>query len=120
VNWTLSEFGKRIGLVRERRVQVAEAEENLRATENKVRMDEQSELRKVQRSETGLKAAQDSVAARAELLRITRDQVFAKTATNSALKGAEAQLAEARAQLFDAEMDRIVALAELARTEGRQ
>ena len=120
MNWTVSEFGKRFGLVRERKAQVAEAEENLRATENKVQMDEQSELRKVRRSETGLKAAQDSVAARTELLRITRDQVFAKTATDSALMDAEAQLAEARAQLLDAEMNRVVARAELSRTEGRQ
>jgi outer membrane protein TolC len=53
-------------------------------------------------------------------VRITGDQVAAKTANESALKSAQAQLADSKAQLFDAERDRVVARAELARTEGRQ
>jgi outer membrane protein TolC len=46
--------------------------------------------------------------------------VPARTGTESALKDAEAQLAKAKAQFFEAEMQRLVALAELARTEGLQ
>ena len=80
--WTISEFGKRIGLVRERKSQVAQAKENLLETERKIRMDVQSETRKVHRSETGLEAARDAVAVRTELVRITNDQVVAKTATS--------------------------------------
>jgi len=120
MDWTISEFGKRIGLVRERKAQLAQAEENLLSTERKVRMDLQSETRKVHRSETGLEAAREGVAARVELVRITNDQVVAKTANASALKDAKAQLAEAKAQLFEAEMQRVVARAELVRTEGHQ
>jgi outer membrane protein TolC len=120
VDWTITEFGKRFGLVRERKAQVSIAQENLHATENKVRIDVESEMRKVQRSETGLTAARDSVTARTELVRITSDEVAAKTANESALKNAQAQLADSKAQLFDAERDRVVAQAELARTEGRQ
>ena len=120
MEWTISEFGKRIGLVRERRAQVSEAEVNLRETENKVRMDVETEVRKVNRSRTGLEAARDNVAVRTELARITGDQVIAKTATESTLKDAQAQLADARAELFDAEKQRVVARAELVRTEGRQ
>ena len=120
LDWTISEFGKRIGLVRERKAQVAEAEENLHATENKVRMDVQSEVRKVHRSDTGLQAARDSVTARTELLRIITNQVVAKTATEASLKDAQAQVADAKAQLFDAEMQRVVAQAELVRTQGQQ
>jgi outer membrane protein TolC len=119
-NWTITEFGKRFGLVRERKAQVSIARENLHATENKVRIDVESELRKIHRSETELAAARDSVTARTELVRITGDQVTARTANESALKNAQAQLAESRAQLFDAERDKVVAQAELARTEGRQ
>jgi multidrug efflux pump subunit AcrB/outer membrane protein TolC len=119
VEWTVTEFGKRIGLVRERKSQVAQAEENLQATERKVRMEVESETRKVHRSETGLEAARESVAARSELVRITNDEVVAKTANVSALKDAQAQLAYARAQLFDAQMEQVVAQAELVRTEGR-
>jgi multidrug efflux pump subunit AcrB/outer membrane protein TolC len=120
VEWTVTEFGKRIGLVRERKAQVSMAQESLHATENRVRIDVESEMRKVHRSLTELTAARDSVSARTELVRITGDQVTAKTANESALKNAQAQLAEARAQLFDAERDRVVAQAELVRTEGRQ
>jgi multidrug efflux pump subunit AcrB/outer membrane protein TolC len=120
MEWTLSEFGKRIGQVRERKAQVAQAEENLHSTENKVRMDVEKEIRKVRRAETGLQSARDSVAARTELLRITGNQVEAKTATESALKDAQAQLADAKAQLFDAEMQRAIAQAELARTVGHE
>jgi outer membrane protein TolC len=120
MDWTISEFGKRIGLVRERKAQLAQDEENLGSTERKVRMDVQSETRKVHRSETGLEAARESVAVRTELVRITNDQFVAKTATESALKDAQAQLADAKAQLFDAQMQRVVAQAELLRTVGRQ
>jgi outer membrane protein TolC len=118
--WTLSEFGKRIGLVRERRAEVAQAEENLHATQNKVRIDVESEIRKINRSETGLQAARRSVKTRTEIVRITNDQVVAKTNFESALKDAQARLADSKAQLFDAEMQRAIAQAELVRTEGRQ
>ena len=118
--WTISEFGKRIGLVRERKSQLAEAEQHLHATLNKVLIDVDSEARKIHRSETGLDAARENVSVRSELVRITSDQVTAKTATESALKEAQAQLAEAKATLFDAQMQRVVAQAELLRTVGRQ
>ena len=80
----------------------------------------QSETRKVLRSETGLEAAREGVVARTELVRITNDQVVAKTANESALKDAQAQLGAAKVQLFDAEMQRVVPRAELVHTEGRQ
>jgi outer membrane protein TolC len=118
MDWTISEFGKRIGKVRERKSQVTEAQENLHATENKVRMDVESEIRKVNRCETSLEAARRYLAARTELARIASAQVEAKTANLSTLKEAQAQLAEAKAQLYNAEMNRAVAQAELARTAG--
>jgi multidrug efflux pump subunit AcrB/outer membrane protein TolC len=119
MNWTLFEFGKRSGQVHERQAQMAEAEENLRQVENRVRVDIEKEVRKVRRAETGLEAARESVAARAEMRRITANQVEASTATPSALKEAEGQLAEAQAGLFQAEMERSTARAELERTVGR-
>jgi outer membrane protein TolC len=118
--WIISEFGKRIGLVRERKAQVAETEESLHATRNKVRIDVESEIRKINRSDTGLQAARRSVSARTEIVRITSDQVVAKTNYESALKDAQARLADSKSLLFDAEMQRVVAQAELVRTEGRQ
>jgi outer membrane protein TolC len=67
-----------------------------------------------------LKAARESVAARAELVRITGNQVSAHTSTVSDLKDAEAQLADAKAQLFEAEMQQATARAELTRTLGQR
>jgi len=118
--WTLSEFGKRIGLVRERRAQVSEAQENIRHTESQVRIDIEKGLRKLNRTQDELDAARRSVKAATETLRITGDQVHTSTANVSALREAEAQLAEAQARLFDAEKDRVIARAELDRTLGRR
>jgi len=120
MDWTLFEFGKRSGQVHERQAQVAEAEENLRQVQNRVRVDIEKEVRKVRRAETGLEAARESVAARAEMRRITANRVEASTATPSALKDAEGQLAEAEAGLFQAEMERSTTRAELERTVGRK
>lgn len=119
MNWTIFEFGKRSGQVHERQAQVAQAEENLRHVENRVRVDIEKEIRKVRRAETGVEAARESVAARAEMRRITANQVEASTANPSALKESEGQLAEAEALLFQAEMERSTARAELERTVGR-
>jgi outer membrane protein TolC len=120
MTWTLVEFGKRSGQVRERKAQVGEAEENLRHVENRVRVDIEKEVRKVRRAETGLEAARESVAARTEMRRITANQIAANTANHSALKEAEGQLAEAEAILFQAEAERSTARAELERTVGNR
>jgi multidrug efflux pump subunit AcrB/outer membrane protein TolC len=118
--WTVSEFGKRIGLVRERHAQVSEARENVQHTESQVRIDIEKGLRKMNRTQDELDAARRQVKAATENLRITGDQVHSSTANVSALREAEAQLAEAQAQLFDAEKDRAIANAELDRTLGRE
>ena len=118
--FTISEFGKRIGLVRERHAQVSQARENVAHTENQVRIDIEKGVRKLNRTQGELDAARRQVQAMTENLRITGDQVHTSTANTSALREAEAQLAEAQAQLFDAEKDRAIAQAELDRTVGRE
>jgi multidrug efflux pump subunit AcrB/outer membrane protein TolC len=118
--FTISEFGKRIGLVGERRAQVSAAQENVRHQESRVRIDIEKGLRKLNRTEDELEAARRSVKAAAEMVRITEDQVQVSTANLSALRDAEAQLAEAEAAFFDARKDRAIAQAELDRTLGRQ
>ena len=118
--FTISEFGKRIGLVKERHAQVSEAKENVHHTESQVRIDIEKGLRKLNRTQDELDAAQRQAKAATENLRIIGDQVHSSTANVSALRDAEAQLAEAEAQLFDAEKDRAIAKAELDRTLGRE
>jgi outer membrane protein TolC len=120
MSWTLLDFGKRSGQVHERQAQVSEAEENLRHVKNRVRVDIEKQVRKVERAETGLEAAREGVEARTEMSRITANQVEAKTVNPSALNEANAQLAEAEAGLFQAEIERSIARAELERTVGRE
>jgi len=119
-DFTVSEFGKRIGLVKERHSQVFEAKENVHHTENQVRIDIEKGVRKLNRTQDELDAALRSVKAETEMLRITGEQVHSSTANVSALRDAEAKMAEAEAQLFDTEKDRAIAQAELERTLGRQ
>jgi hypothetical protein len=87
---------------------------------SKVRIDVESEVRKVHGSEAELTAAREDAAARTETVRIANDQVVAKTATETALKDAAAQLADAGARLFAAQVQQVVAQAEHVRAEGRQ
>jgi len=63
-------------------------------------MDVESEDRDI-RTELSLEAARRSVAARTEVVRITANQVEAKTANDSKRNDAQTQLAAAKAQLFD-------------------
>jgi outer membrane protein TolC len=118
VNWTLSEFGKRTGKVRELQSQVAQARENLSLTQDRVRIDVEKQLRKVRRSSSALDAAQANVIARTEMRRIVADQVEAKTANASALSDAEGKLAEAQSQLLDARVEQATAKAELENLLG--
>jgi multidrug efflux pump subunit AcrB/outer membrane protein TolC len=117
--FTVSEFGKRIGLVRERHAQLSEARENVHHAENQVRIDIERGVRKLNRTEGELDAARRSVKAETEAMRIAGEQVHTSTANLSILRDAEAKLAEAKAQLFDAEKNRAIAQAELERTLGR-
>jgi outer membrane protein TolC len=118
LDWTLSEFGKRTGKVRERQSQVAQAKENLNLTQGHIRIDVEKQLRKIHRGLSAVEAAQANVAARIEMRRIVSDQVEAKTANSSALANAEAELAEAQARLFDARVESVTARAELDKLLG--
>lgn len=119
LEWTLSEFGKRSGQIRERNAQLAQAQENLRQTESHVQIEIEKTLRKLRRSTFAVEAAQAAVAARTEMQRITADQVTAKTAVASALSDANYKLAEAKTRLFEEHAEHVTAQAELDNLLGR-
>lgn len=119
LEWTLSEFGKRTGQIKERKAQQEQAQENLRQTQDHVQIEIDKTLRKLHRSETALKAAQAAVSARAEARRLTSDQVQARIANASALSAADAKLAESKAQLFEVRMEQATAQAELEKLLGK-
>lgn len=118
MTWTLFEFGKRRGQVLERSAQVTEAEENLARLKNRVTIDVDKAIRKLNRSETQLASARELVTARTEARRVSSDQAEAGTANRSVFLESEATLLTAQADLLRAEYDRSVAAAELARLLG--
>ena len=120
MTWTVFEFGKRRGQVMERTAAVAQAEENLARLRNRVRIDVEKAVRKLNRTETGVDSARQLVAATTEARRVASDQAETGTANRSLFLESEASMLSAQADLLRAEYDRGVAAADLARLVGRQ
>jgi outer membrane protein TolC len=120
MSWTMFEFGKRRGQVSERAAEVAQAEENLTRLRNRVRIDVEKVVRKLNRAETGVNSASQLVAATTEGHRVASDQWEAGTANQSVSLDTEASMLTAQADLLRAEYDRSVAAADLARLTGNQ
>jgi len=118
MTWTLFEFGKRRGHVSERKAEVAQAEENLAHLRNRVRMDVEKAVRKLNRAETGVNSAKELVAATGEARRVSSDEAEAGTANRSVFLESEASVLSAQADLLRAEFDRSVASADLVRLTG--
>ena len=118
MTWTIFEFGKRRGQVSERSAEVAQAEENLARLRNRVRIDVEKAVRKLNRAETGVHSARELVAATTEARRVASDQAEAGTANRSVFLESEASMLSAQADLLRAEYDRSVAAADLARLTG--
>jgi multidrug efflux pump subunit AcrB len=118
LTWTVFEFGKRRGQVSERSAQVEQAQVNLDHLRNRIQIDVENAIRRLNRTVGGIDSASELVAARAEARRVTADQVEAQTVNRSALFEAEAALLAAQSDLLKAEHDRSVAAADLARLTG--
>jgi outer membrane protein TolC len=118
MTWTVFEFGKRRGQVMERSAEVAQAEDNLARLKNRVRIDVEKAIRKLNRAETGVESARRLVTATTEGRRVSSDQAEIGTANRSVFLESEASMLNAEADLLRAEYDRSVAAAELARLTG--
>jgi multidrug efflux pump subunit AcrB/outer membrane protein TolC len=118
MTWTIFEFGKRRGQVSERSAEVAQAEENLSRLRNRVRIDVEKAVRKLNRAETGVNSARELVSAATEERRVASDQAEAGTANRSVFLESESSMLNAHADLLRAEYDRSVAAADLARLTG--
>jgi outer membrane protein len=118
MTWTVFEFGKRRNEVVERRSQVTEAEENLSHLQNRVQIDVEKAVRRLNRAETALESARRLLTETTEARRVRVDEVEAGTTNRSALLDAEAAESSAQADLLRAEYDRGVAAADLARLTG--
>jgi outer membrane protein TolC len=118
LEWTLSEFGKRTGEIRERKAQSEQAAESLRQTENRIRINVEKGVRKLRQTGFEIEAALAAFKAGTERRRIVANQVEAKTVNASALIEADARLSEAQAKLFEARMNRATAQADLEALSG--
>jgi outer membrane protein TolC len=120
MSWTIFEFGKRRGQVAEREAELAQAEENLARLRNRVRIDVEKAVRKVNRAETEIASAREVLTTNTEARRLSSDQVEAGTANRSAFLESEASVFTAQADLLRAEYDRSVAAADLSRLIGNR
>ena len=118
MTWTVFEFGKRHGQVSERSAELAQAEENLTRMRNRVRIDVEKAVRKVNRADTEIASARELLTTNTEARRVSSDQVESGTANRSAFLESEASVYNAQADLLRAEYDRNVAAADLARLTG--
>jgi len=118
LTWTIFEFGKRRGQVTERSAEVAQAEENLTRLRNRVRIDVEKAVRRLNRAETGIVSAKELLTATTEARRVSSDQAEAGTANRSVLLESDVSVFSAQADLLRAEYDRSVAAADLERLAG--
>jgi outer membrane protein TolC len=118
MTWTIFEFGKRRGQIAERSAQVAEAEENVARLRNRVRIDVEKAVRKLNRAQTGVESARELVAATTEGRRVKSDEAEVGTANRSVFLESDASMLNAQSDLLRAEFDRSVAAADLARLTG--
>jgi multidrug efflux pump subunit AcrB/outer membrane protein TolC len=120
MTWTILEFGKRRGQVSERSAEIAQAEENLARLRNRVRIDVEKAVRKLNRTETEVASARELVTATTEARRVASDEAEAGTANRSVFLESEASMFNAQADLLRAEYDRSVAAADLTRLVGNR
>jgi multidrug efflux pump subunit AcrB/outer membrane protein TolC len=118
MTWTILEFGKRRGQVSEREAQLAQAEENLAHLRNRVRIDVEKAVRKLNTAESGVESAARLLAATTEARRVASDEAEAGTTNRSLFLESEASMLSAQADLLRAEYDRSVAAADVARLMG--
>ena len=119
MNWTVFEFGKRRNQVIERTEEIAQAEENLTRLRNRIKIDVEKAVRKVNRAETGVESARALVASTTEARRVASDQAETGMANRSVFLESDASMLNAQADLLRAEYDRNVAAAELVRLMGQ-
>ena len=118
-NYTLFDFGKRRDMVRERRSQLAEAEENLKRVEDTVGQEVRKSVRNVERSLQMVNVAREALELRQESERLTKDQFELGLALKSAYAESTASRISAEVDLLRAEAGWRLELAALRRQTGQ-
>jgi outer membrane protein len=112
-NYELFEGGKRHAVVKERLMQLAQAEENLHRLKDEAAVTVQKALDKLEQSRHLVEVAKQVVALRAEGNRLSVVQVSYGTVLESKRLGATAALLQAQVDLLKAELSHSLSRAEL-------
>jgi outer membrane protein TolC len=119
LNYDVFDFGKRRAEVRERETQLAEAQENVERLKEEVSVRIEQSYNKVERTKKMLEVAAEVVALRTEGERVAENQLTLGVVLVSARRQASAASYKAQADLLQAQVAHMLALAELEQTIGR-
>jgi len=119
LNYDIFDFGKRRAIVRQREAQLAQAQENVERLKESVSVEIQQSLNKVERTKQMVEVASEVVKLRTEGERIAENQVTQGAILVSARRQASAASYKAQAEMLQAQLNHLLAQAELEQTIGR-
>jgi outer membrane protein TolC len=119
LNWDVFDFGKRRATVRERGSQLAQAEENLRRLKDDVATDIERSYDKLIRTKSLIEVAKQVASLRQESERLAQNQLTQGVVTISDQRRASSATYKSKADLLQANLNYLVAWAELQRATGQ-
>ena len=117
-SYDLFDAGKRRALIRERRDQVSEAEENLRRTQDEIEVRVKMIYNRLEVARAMVEVRREYLGAKLESARLAEDQFKQGITLTSQRDASRAQAIKARAGLLDASLAYLLADDDLARTLG--
>ncbi|HEY6347397.1 MAG TPA: TolC family protein [Bryobacteraceae bacterium] len=118
LTWDVFDFGKRRSSVREKQVELEEAEENLRRLKDDVAVSIERSYNKVQRTKSLVDVAQQVVKLRQESERLAQNQLTQGVVFVSDRRQATAATYKAQADLLQASLGYLLAWADLQESAG--
>ena len=118
LTYDIFDSGKRRALIKERRDEVSEAEENLKRTKDEVEARVKIIYNRLEVTRAMVEVRREYLAARQESARLAEDQFKQGITLASQRDGSRAQAMKARAGLLDASLSYLLARDDLARTLG--
>jgi outer membrane protein TolC len=119
LQWNVFDFGKRRAVLRERELQLAESEENLRRLRDEVSVQIDSGYNKLERTRNMVQVATQVVKLRQESERLAQNQLTHGVVLVSEREQATAASYKARADFLRASLGYLLAWAELEQAVGR-
>jgi len=118
LSYDLFDAGNRRALIRERRDEVSEAEENLRRTQDEIEVRVKMIYNRLEVTRAMIEVRREYLAAKLESARLAEDQFKQGITLTSQRDASRAQAIKARAGLLDASLAYLLADDDLARTLG--